>query len=118
MDSARSMLYHARLPKNFWGPAMLTASHIYNVCPHPNDAGVFGCDAYALVDPSQRTKLDARAKKYIFLGYADHQKGYNFYDPDTGRITVHRSVRFNEQSFGNRGLESALADPMEPLATR
>ena len=37
MHSARAMLVHARLPKDFWGPAILTACHVHNVCPHPLD---------------------------------------------------------------------------------
>ena len=35
MDSVRSMLIHARLPKVFWGFAVLTATHIHNLLPHP-----------------------------------------------------------------------------------
>ena len=132
MDSARSMLHHARLPKSFWGPAILAASHIYNKCPHPNFSNttphevlngtkpdihymrVFGCDAYALVEPHKRTKLDPRAKKGIFLGYAEHQKGYQIYNPETGIMSVHRSVVFNENAFGCRTSSDALADADEP----
>ena len=36
MDSARSMMIRACLPKQFWGPAILTATHLHNICPHPN----------------------------------------------------------------------------------
>jgi transposase InsO family protein len=130
MNSARSMLLHARLPKQFWGPAVLTATHILNLCPHPRmpettphellwgskpDVSylkVFGCDAFGL--SHVRTKLDPTSQKYIFLGYASHQKGYVLYDPVSARLSVHRDVQFHESSFGDRTVDKALAQPPEP----
>jgi hypothetical protein len=73
MDMARSMLDHANLPAQYWGAAVLYASEITNVMPHPDRSQkkttheflrgakpdlsqfkVFGCDAYALLDrPNQ-----------------------------------------------------------------
>jgi hypothetical protein len=132
MDSARAMLLHARLPKSFWGPAVLQASHVNNLCPHPLDPSTtpheiltrskpdirylrtFGCDAFAYIPPALRTKIDARSWKGIFIGYAPHQKGYVIYDPSTGRSSVHRSVTFNENGFGGRSQRDALADSDEP----
>lgn len=60
------------------------------------------------------SKLDARAKKYIFIVYAGYQKGYVLYDPASGRTSIHRDVQFHESSFGQRYSDSALADPPEP----
>ena len=40
MNSARAMLLHARLSKRFWGPAVLHATHAYNLCPHPLDPSI------------------------------------------------------------------------------
>jgi hypothetical protein len=128
MDAARAMIQHARLPKTFLGYAILTASHVLNVCPHPKikkmtpheilkgtkpDVSylrVFGCDAYAHIPRSKRTKADAKAKKCIFVGYSDHQKGYRLYDPATLKVTVHRDVVFNENGFGDRTGEDAFAE--------
>jgi len=130
MDSARSMLIHAKLPKQFWGPAVLTATHVHNVCPHPDKSSstpherlwgtmpdvsylrVFGCDAYGLL--RNNSKLDAKAKKYVFIGYAEYQKGYVLYDPDSGKSLVSRDVTFHEFCFGTREPQDALCDPAEP----
>ena len=132
MDAARAMLIHARLPKQFWGPAILTAAHVHNICPHPSDntttphelltrskpdiryLRVFGCDAFAFIPPALRTKLDPRAWKGIFIGYATNQKGYLVYNPSTSRTSTHRSAVFNEQGFGNRDPSQALSEPTEP----
>jgi len=128
MDAARAMIQHARLPKMFLGYAILTASHVLNVCPHPKSKEmtphemlkgtkpdisylrVFGCDAYAHIPRMKRTKADAKAKKYVFVGYSEHQKGYKLYDPETMKVTVHRDVVFNENGFGGREAKDAFAD--------
>jgi transposase InsO family protein len=130
MNSARAMLIHARLPKQFWGPAILTATHLHNLCPHPDKSEttpheqlwktkpdvcylrVFGCDAYGL--SHGQSKLDAKAKKYILIGYANHQKGYMLFDPETAKTSIHRNVQFHESCFGNRSQDDALADPLDP----
>ena len=114
MDAARAVQHHARLLKQFWGPAVLTACHIHNLCLHPNYQTTtphellhksepdirylrtFGCYAYGFIPEAKRDKLDPRAFKGIFIGYGDHQKGYVIYDPETGRCSVNRSVTFDE----------------------
>src|SRR4051812_47690322 len=99
MDSAHAMLLHARLPKPFWGPAVLHAIHVHNLCPHPLDQSTtpqeiltrskpdirylrtFACDAFAFILPALRSKIDVRAWKGILIGYAPHQKSCVIYDP-------------------------------------
>ena len=132
MDATRAMLVHAHLPKVFWGPAILTASHVHNICPHPNDPSItphefmrrskpdirylrtFGCDVYGFIPHELRNKLDPRARKGTFIGYADHQKGYILFHTDSGVSKVYRSVVFNENGFGNRTEADGLADASEP----
>lgn len=119
MDMARAMIAHAKLPKKYLGQAVLAATHILNICPHPHDNSVtphevlqglkphisylrvFGCDAYAHIDDSQRTKNEAKAKKYIMIGYSGTQKGYKLYDENLNKIIVRRHVDFNENGFSN-----------------
>jgi site-specific DNA-cytosine methylase len=59
---------------------------------------VFGCDAY--VRRENRTSLQPRCDKCVFLGYApDHADGtYDFYNIRTGRQITSRDVTFDERS--------------------
>ena len=117
MECARAMLTHAQLDKSLWAEAVNTAAYIRNRSPTsalkqqtPYQAWtgkvpdvrhlrVWGCDAFAHINDSQRKKLDVKSKLYCFVGYADTQKGYRLLCPDTGKILISRDVKFQEQSF-------------------
>ena len=118
IESARSMLYHARLPLNFWAEAVNTAVFIRNRCPTvalSNDKTpyecwfnrkpdishlrIFGSVCYVHIPDSQRTKLDAKSYKAIFVGYAPESKGYKVYNLSSGRFAQSRNVIFNENVF-------------------
>ena len=55
---------------------------------------IFGCEAYALTPKNQRSKLDPRSKKCIFVGYDDVTKGYRLWDPTAHKIVISRDVIF------------------------
>jgi hypothetical protein len=59
---------------------------------------VFGSIAYVHIPKEKRKKLDAKAKKCIFVGYSDEQKGYKCYNPQTKRACVSRDVVFDESA--------------------
>jgi hypothetical protein len=42
---------------------------------------VFGCDAYVHVPKENRSKLDKKDEKCIFIGYKDGLKGYKLWNP-------------------------------------
>ncbi|RDX94061.1 hypothetical protein CR513_23595, partial [Mucuna pruriens] len=48
---------------------------------------VFGCPVYVMYNSQERTKLDPKSRKCIFLGYADNVKGYRLWDP-----TAHKKM--------------------------
>ncbi|KAK3014885.1 hypothetical protein RJ639_008457 [Escallonia herrerae] len=63
-----------------------------------------GCLAYAHVNDG---KLEARAKKCIFLGYAYGVKGYRLWCPDSksSRFLISRDVTFDESSMHSKKKE-------------
>lgn len=63
--------------------------------PDYSDLKIFGCPAYVHVNDG---KLDPRAKKCIFLGYALGVKGYRFWcpDPKSPKFLIERNVTFDE----------------------
>ncbi len=112
-ESARSMLFDAGLPTTYWGEALLTACYLQNRLPtratdktpfelwngSRPDIGhirVFGCKAYAHVPEEKRTKWDAKATEGVLVGYSETSKGYRILHPNTNKITISRTVVFDE----------------------
>jgi hypothetical protein len=67
---------------------------------------IFGYDAYALTSKYQRSKLDPRSKKYVFVGYGYGVKRYRLSDPTAHKLIIRRDVVFDESSL----LKSKLVD--------
>jgi hypothetical protein len=57
---------------------------------------VFGCDAYVHVPKENRSKMDKKDEKCIFIGYKDGVKGYNLWNRETKKIVYSRDVVFRE----------------------
>jgi Domain of unknown function (DUF4219) len=117
LDMVRSMLKSKNMPKEFWAEAVRCAVYLQNRCPTvslenitPQEAWcgvkpsvahlkVFGSVAYAHVPDPNRTKLDDKSKKLIFIGYDEKSKVYNLYDPLTKKVHVSCDVQVNEESM-------------------
>ena len=113
-ESARSMRIHAGLPKMFWAEAVNTAAYLINRGPSiPLDGKipgevwsekevnlshlrVFGCISYVHIDYAERSKLDAKLNKCVFVGYGGDEFGYRFWDYENRKIIRSRDVIFNE----------------------
>ena len=119
LESAREMVYHAGLSKEFWAEAINTAAFIrnrvvtvttgqspyerwYGKVPDMSQFRVFGCIAYAHIPEAERRKLDMKANKLRFLGYSDTQKGYRLFDVRNNKVIIKRDVIFNESDFGHQ----------------
>ena len=118
VEMVRSMLADSELPKSFWAEALATAVYLRNQCPTKSVEGktpyeeiygekpkvghlrVFGCAGYALIPKDERQKLDAKARKCIFLGYSHNRKGYRLYDQNIRKVIHSRDVRFDESVCG------------------
>lgn len=111
---ARSMLKAKGLPNKFWGEAVATAVYLLNMSPtravlnrtpfevwRGKKSGVshlkiFGCVGYALVN--NRSKLDEKSEKCIFIGYCVQSKAYRLYNPLSGKVIISRNLGFNEEA--------------------
>ncbi|KAI9920377.1 hypothetical protein PsorP6_016085 [Peronosclerospora sorghi] len=114
-ERAKGMFFHMNVDKGWWSEAMKTAVFITNRLPcsaypkknpfellfgqKPDISGmrVFDAKGYAHIDKSKRVKMDKKAFKCIFLGYADNVKGYCVWNIDLGRVMFTRSVTFDER---------------------
>jgi hypothetical protein len=117
VEKVRCMLSMAKLPKPFWGEAVLTACYLINRSPTVplnfevpekiwsgkdisySHLKVFGCKAFAHVSKELRQKLDLRSTPCIFIGYGDQEFGYRLYDPEMKKVIRSRDVVFHENQF-------------------
>ena len=113
VEMTRCMLTDSHLPNKYWGEAVTTANQLQNILPTGSEGMTpyerwesekpklthikqFGCLAYAVTPPERRQKLDCKAKKYVFVGYAEGTKGYRLLDTETDKICISRDVMFIE----------------------
>ena len=118
LEVARSLLFSNHVPKKFWGEAILTATYLINRMPSgvlkfqtPRELliqdfphtkfissdlppKVFGCSAFVHIHQQNRTKLDPKSVKCIFLGYSTNQKGYKGYSPRNKKMYNSMDVTF------------------------
>lgn len=119
LEVACAIMFSMHVPKYLWGEAVLTASYLINRMPTrvlkvvtPLEClkktfsesriysdlplKVFGCTVFVHIPDKFRSKLDPRAEKCIFIGYAPNRKGYQCYNPQTRKVHVSMDVSFLE----------------------
>ena len=117
IETARSMIYHAKVPLKFWAEAVNTAVYLRNRSPTSalkdktpfecwfgekpdvSNLRVFGCICFVHTPNRLRKKLDPKSTKAIFVGYHLGTKGYKLYDLSSKRFIRSRNVLFYEQKF-------------------
>ena len=57
----------------------------------------FSCEAFSHIDSKNRTKLEAKSKKFIFVGYGIGEFGYRLWDFENLKIIRRRDVIINEK---------------------
>ena len=113
---AMSMLKGKALPNVFCAEEGATAIYLLNLSPTkavenqiPYEAWsgfkprvshlcIFGYIAYALVNLANRSKLDEKSIKCIFVGYCTHSKAYRLHNPLNGKVVASRNVVFDEEA--------------------
>ena len=127
IQSVRSLLFDARLPKSLWAEAALCAVYVQGPIPSSRHPGVvplehwtgrkqdishlhpFGCVAYAQV-PAElvASKLDPRSIKYVLIGYYGHG-AYKLFDSATGAVIKAQNIIF-EEGLSHLTLQQPPAD--------
>ena len=112
LEMVRSMMSYASLPVSFWGYALETAQYLLNLVPSkvisttpkelwigrkPSLGHVCIWGSLAHVLRRDSSKLEARSKVGLFVGYPRGTKGYLFYDPKEQRVLVSTNARFLEK---------------------
>ena len=113
-EVARAMMDEKHMPRPYWAEAVSCAVYIMNrtptsavhditpeeaftnVKPDMSHMKVFGCVCYVHIPDEKRRKLDPKAEKCVFLGYASESKGYRCYNPSTKKFQISRDVVFDE----------------------
>lgn len=129
VEMVRCMLSESGLGKQYWGEAMTAANYLQNRLPSSSvektpfelwhnkkpsygHIRIFGSEAYVHVPKEKRLKLDMKAEKMIFVGYAEGRKAYRFLDPETNRIVISRDAKFIERD-GVTKLQRNRPEPTE-----
>ena len=129
VELIRCVISDSGLDKSFWGEALSTVNHVINRCPtvtldsktpyevlngrKPNIDyfKVFGSTAYMHIPKDERSKIDAKSKRCIFMGYSEGKKGYRLFNPETRKIVHSRDVIFDERKSGILANSEPVAIP-------
>ena len=115
MECARSMRLHAGFPLHMWKEAINTSIYLINRGPStPLGCGIpaeawnskkvsysflktFGCEAFSLIDSKNRTKMEDKSKKCVFIRYDIDEFGYRLWDFKNHKTIRSRDIIFNEK---------------------
>ena len=116
-ETTKCLRLNATLPKIFWAEAVFMACYIINRSPRVALDGkvaeevwtrqevdysflrIFGCPKYVHISGEDRSKLNPKSKKYIFLGFKKGVKGYKLWDPVAQKVVISRDAVFDEKSM-------------------
>jgi transposase InsO family protein len=118
IEMARTMIHSAGLAMKFWGEAVMAANYTRNRCPTSTVEGnvtpyeiwhgrrpnirhlrTFGCRVDIHIPAHQRSKMQPKSKKGIFMGYAPAQKAYRVWDFNKRDVVSSRDVIFREEGL-------------------
>lgn len=118
------------LPKHLWGEIAMAVSLTLNLSPSStldmntphslwfeNSPGshsstsdflrVLGCAAYPMLKSKELSKLSAKSKQCVLVGYEPGARAYRLWEKVSKKIIVSRNVTFNERMFPYMSSENA-----------
>lgn len=119
MESARSMILHAKMPRAFWAEAVVHAADIRNrflcprneaktsyelmtgIVPRMDHLKVFGSLAFTLVPKELRKKLDNKSVQGVVVGCFENSQ-FKVWIPSTKAAVLARHVNVLENTFPPR----------------
>ena len=120
VECAKSMLFHAKLPTQFWAEAISFAADVRNrfLCPRVRQKTsfelmtgkiprvdhlrVFGSTAWTFVPKERRKKLDAKSECGVMVGCFENSL-YKVWIPERRTALLTRHVRILENNFLDSG---------------
>ena len=114
VERVRCLLLQSQLLRSFWDEALNTVVHVLNLTPcvplefdvpdriwsnnkiFYDHLRVFGCKAIVHILKDERSKLDAKTRPCLFIGYGQDELGYRFYDPVQKKLVRSRDAMFME----------------------
>jgi len=74
------------IPEEVWIGKRVNYSHLK----------LFGCEAFVHIPKENRTNIDDKSMKCVFLGYADGEFCYRLWDPVNNKVIRSKDAIFNE----------------------
>src|SRR6266508_4358749 len=141
LELVRAMLIAKNLPAFLWDEAVSHATYLRNRAPTRALKGItpyeawtgkkpdvshfreFGCDVWVLDETKNKSKLDPRSKKMVFVGFEDGSKAIRYWDKETRKIKVSRNMVFNEndkpEQYGEvPGVSAEVESGINPTSTQ
>ena len=95
-----------KIPKEVWSDRPVDYSSLK----------IFGCPTYVHVQSGERSKLDSKSRKCVFLGLEKGVKGYRLWDPISKKTVINRDAIFDEIfMFKQNKAETCDDSPHEKL---
>jgi len=80
------VILDSEVPNKFWFGKNVSYDHLH----------VFNCKAFVHIPRDERSKLDAKTRLCIFIGYGEDEFGYRFYDSVEKQFVRSCDVQFKE----------------------
>ena len=103
-----STAINLKTPMEMWTGKLVDYSRLH----------VFGSPVYVMYNDQERSKLDPKSRKCIFLGYVDVVKGYRLWDHTAHKVVISRDVIFVEDKLQETGDDSTTKKDSETIVVQ